>query len=224
MFMKLQMINLLILPGDGYKKQMLIPFINYLKRNNINPLFVQLIENKKKCSYESLDPINYIKYINSKIPLSWNKFTIYSISKGCHWGKVFACKYPKRINKLILVEPTTFNQQLIRKYEKERGNYFIDDLYQINEPFKGISSIIKSLDVIVSDDNKYIPRVPTTIIYTNRDNRNEFYSNEVIEMKNEFVDYLRRNGVKLKVLHIDSQHCADLYPSNFEIIKTEIAK
>lgn len=216
------MINLIILPGDGYKKQMLKPFMNYLRLYHITPIFIQLLENKSDCTYEDLETDNYLKYINSRVPRNWSKFTIYSISKGCHWARVYASKYPKTVEKLILVEPTTFNQKLMREYEQSRGNYFIEDFYRIDEPFKGINPTMKSLDVLVSDKNKYIPRVPTTIIYTSRNNENKPYPFEVLRMKNEFASYLRRNGVSLKVIRIDSHHCADLYSNNFAILKDAI--
>ena len=216
------MINLIILPGDGYKKQMLKPFMDYLYKYGIYSVFIQLLENRKSCSYEDLETDNYMGYINSRIPHSWSKFAIYSISKGCHWARVYASKYPRNVMKLILVEPTTFNQKLMREYEQSRGNYFIEDFYRIKEPFAGINSTMKSLDVLVSDKNKYIPRVPTIIIYTSRNNENNPYPFEVIRMKNEFVKYLRNNRVSLKVIKIDSHHCADLYPRNFNLLKNAL--
>lgn len=216
------MLNLIILPGDGYKKYMLKPFMNYLKLYSIHVIFIQLLENRKSCSYEDLSTENYLKYINSRIPRHYKSFVIYSISKGCHWARVYASKCSERISKLIMVEPTTFNPQLMREYEKSRGNYFIDDFYRIDEPFTNIDSTMKSLDVLVSDKNEYIPRVPTIIVYTSRNNENKPYSMEVIRMKKRFVEYLKRNRVNVRVINIDSHHCVDLYPKNFQFLKSLI--
>lgn len=214
--------NLIILPGDGYKKHMLKPFMNYLKFYGINLIFIQLLENRKECSYDDLEVENYMEYINKNIPHNWTKFTIYSISKGCHWARVYASRYSKRIEKLILVEPTTFNPQIMREYEKSRGNDFIEDFYRIDEPFTNINPTMKSLDVLVSDKNKYIPKVSTIIIYTSRNNENKPYSHDVIRMKKRFVEYLKRNGVSVKVINIDSHHCVDLYSKNFQFLKSLI--
>ena len=214
-------VNVIILPGDGYKKQMLKPFMSYLSKYGIHPVFIQLLENRKACSYDDLETDNYMEYINSRIPSSWKSFVIYSISKGCHWARVYASKYPNKVKRLILVEPTTFNQQLMLEYEKSRGNDFIEDFYRIDAPFKGIDSTMKSLDVLVSDSHKYIPRgVPTIIIYTSRNNENKPYSADVYRMKREFVKYLRSNGCLNTTVHwINSHHCADLYDHNWMFLR-----
>ena len=213
--------NVIILPGDGYKKHMLKPFMSYLRKYGIHSVFVQLLENRKTCSYDDLETDNYLRYIDSRIPSGWKSFVIYSISKGCHWARVYASTYPKRVSRLVLVEPTTFNQQLMIEYEKARGNDFIEDFYRIDEPFKGIDSTMKSLDVLVSDSHKYIPRgVPTVIVYTSRNNENKPYSPDVYRMKRQFVEYLRRNGCLDTTVHwIDSHHCADLYEHNWMFLR-----
>lgn len=222
----MEQITLLYLPGDGYTETNSAPFLNFLSQNGINPIYIPLIEEDSNVSYNDLSTENYVKYISSFIPKSTPNIYAYGISKGSHWARVFAAKKPGIIKKLILVEETTMTPELMVKYEQSRGNDYVEEFYDNPNEIPGLDNTEKALDVIVSDKQKYCPKyIPIEVVFTSRNNMNQPYTSDVIMLKNKYVNYLKRNGCRVRVHKFDSQHCIDLEPKFFpqllEIIKNE---
>ena len=117
-----------------------------------------------------------------------------------------------------MIEPTTMNPKLLVEFEKSRNNYFITDYFEDAEEHDEYDADQKALDSIVSDNKKYFPKCPITIIWTTRDNQNEYYSPKVLMLKTEFEKYLKRNGCKVKSYTIDSEHNAMTHEQNFPLL------
>ncbi len=210
--------NVVILPGDGMDLDYHKPLINYLSDHGFSVFWIELMEETKPCSYQDLEPDNYCKYINDQLPSNFDKFYAYGISKGCYWWTVYASKYPGRIINLLLIEPTTMKPDLLREFELDRGNDFIQELYDDPSEVTREDNTHTALDVIVSDKRKFVPKCRTTIVWTSRNNKNEPYDSTVIRLKKQYENWLRLNGCHLKVLHVDDQHCLDQNPKNFPYI------
>ena len=211
--------NLLYIPGDGYTKEIVAPFFNFLKQHQINPIYVPLLEEKETCGYDELEPENYCSYIDTFTKDFKNEKLIgYGISKGCHWLRVYASKRHGLFEKLVLVEETTMNPKNMVKFEKNRGNDFVEDYDNLNQEIEGIDSTKKALNSIVNDDNKYIPKCKMFYVWTTRNNENLPYSPDVYKMKKDFINDLKRNGANITEKIINSEHCADTKPKNFPFL------
>ena len=209
-------ITLAMIFGDGYKNENIQPFVNFLESHNISTIGIPLLEESEDVSYNDINPNNYCKYIDKFIPRFCNNLYLYGISKGCEWLTIYASKR-KNIKKLILVEPTTFpgKPDFLVDYEIDRGNDYIEDLYETSDVEMNQDKTNMALDSIVSRRNKYFPKCPINIIWTSRNNQNEPYSAKVLDLKDKYVKYLKNNGCKVKVSNINSDHCVDLHEKYF---------
>ena len=117
-----------------------------------------------------------------------------------------------------MIEPTTLNPKLLVEYEKSRNNYFVEDYFKDDNEYEYLDSDQKALDSIVSDKKNYFPKCPVTIIWTTRNNQNEFYSEKINMLKKEYEKYLKRNGCKLKSFTINSEHNATTHEKNFDLL------
>ena len=211
--------NIVILPGDGYTKELHLQFINFLKNNNFKVCWIPLMEDSyESVSYEDLESKNYIKYINSFIPSDFTRFILYGISKGAHLAKIYASYNYNKVIKLILAEDTMLNPNLMEKYEVDRGNDFIVDMKNNNYEDETLDNTKKMLDVSVSDKNNYFPKCPINIIWTSRNNQNEPYDETVLSLKRKYVNYLKNGGCHVKVFNIDAIHTLDLEPKYFNFL------
>lgn len=205
--------------GDGYELDNQKGLIDYFSDHGFNVKWINLLEEvNDNVSYEELEPRNYAKYIDENIPKEFNKFYAYGISKSCYWLQCYASLYPTRVEKLLLVEPTTMKSDLLRDYELTRNNDFITEYYENPAKITREDNTRTAIDVIVSEKHNYIPKCKTTIIWTSRNNKNEPYTAEVLKLKKRFELYLKNNGCNLKVLHIDSDHCVDQNPKNYPLL------
>ena len=191
-------INLAIGIGDGYRFEDQMPWINFLEKHGFKCVQIPLMEINPAVSYKDLSSDNYCKYIDTFINPKLEYWMI-SISKSCHWFRVYASKR-RNIKKLIMIEPTTMNPKLLVRFEEARGNYFVKDYFEESEEHEEYDADQKALDSIVSDKKRYFPKCPITIIWSTRDNRDEFYSERVNMLKREFETYLKRNGC-VEVIH-----------------------
>ena len=204
------MLKLIYLPGDGYTPEVIAPFIDYLEAPGVEPTVIPLREMDEDCSYDDLEADSYCAYIDTFVDTS-SHYVIYGISKGGHWARVYAAKRPQLISKCILVEPTTLTPGLLVKFEEHRGNDFIEDYRRIDARLPYLDSTHKALDAIVSDDSAYIPRCPTVVIWTSRDNQGQPYDEPVLHLKSQFIRYLRSHGCPVTVKHLDADHCVDTH-------------
>ena len=117
-----------------------------------------------------------------------------------------------------MIEPTTLNPKLLVEYEKSRNNYFVEDYFKDDNEYEYLDSDQKALDSIVSDKKNYFPKCKMIIIWTNKNNQNEFYSEKVIMLKKEYEKYLKRNGCNLKSFTINSEHNATTHEKNFDLL------
>lgn len=215
-------LNLLFIPGDGYDQpilgskgaystELINPFIEYLTENGVNVTYVPLLESDPNVTYSELELNNYADYIHSfcKPKLT---YTVYGISKGCYWAIVFSKFYHKLVRKLVLVEPTTMIPKLLRKFERERNNAFIDELYYTKHEIPDLPAYKKALDVIVSNP-PIRPKNPAHIVITTRDNQDNECSKSVMRMKTEYAKWV---GAKFDV--IDSNHCVDMDPEKWKYL------
>ena len=221
------MITLLAIFGDGYTNEVIKPFIDYLTSHNVNVMVVPLREENETCSYDELDADNYCDYIDSyveKIPgfnmsnaekFKSSKLVGYGISKGAHHIKVYATKRPNLFRKIVLVEDTMMNPKNMVKFEKDRGNDFVEEYDNQNREIEGLDATHKALNAIVNDDTPYIPKCPITLVWTSRNNENEEYDETVLRAKRDYTNYLRSHGAKITVKHINEQHCVDTIPKWF---------
>lgn len=207
-----------MLPGDGASLEDERPLIDYLSSKGFAVQWIPLKESGPDCSYEELESDAYCKYIDSMIPKEFYSFTMYGISKGCNWVRVYAAKNPTRVKKLVMCEPTTMIPSLLRDFEIDRGNDFIDEMYTNPAKITREDNTKTALDVIVSDHRSYIPKCPTTIIWTSRNTQNEPYDNHVIHLKEKFVNYLRNKGARVKVINIDAPHYINVQRRYFGVI------
>ena len=210
------MINLILLPGDGYEPSTMSSFINYLSKHGFNCIQIPLVEANPNASYEDLRTDNYCKHIDSYID-SKQKYWIFGISKGAHWARVYASKR-KNIQKLISCEETTMNPRLLIEYEKSRENFFITDYFRDATEHEELDIDRKSLDSVVSDKQTYFPKCPINIIWTSRNNENEPYDENALALKRKFVNYLKQHGCKVKVFNINSEHNCVTYERNFPLL------
>lgn len=209
-------INLIVGCGDGYTPDTQLPWINYLEKHGFKCIQIPLQEINPSVSYEDLKSDNYIKYIDSFINPNLSYWMI-AISKSCHYWRIYASKR-NNIKKLILIEPTTMNPKLLVKYEEARGNYFINDYFEDAEEHDEYDADQKALDSIVSDKKKYFPKCNIIIIWSTRNNQDEFYSEKVNMLKREFERYLKNNGCKLKSFTVNGNHNLTLYEKNFDLL------
>ena len=209
-------INLAIGVGDGYKFEDQMPWISYLEKHGFKCIQIPLMEINPAVSYKDLSSDNYCKYIDKFVNPNLNYWMV-SISKSTHWFRIYASRR-KNIKKLIMIEPTTMNPKLLVEYEKSRGNFFINDYFKDSEEHPEYDSDQKALDVIVSDKNKYFPKCDIIIIWSTRNNQDEFYSEKVNMLKREFEKYLKNNGCNLKAFTIDGNHNLTLYEKNFDLL------
>ena len=214
-------LNLILGPGDGYTPDTLQPFISFLSTQGFNCIQIPLKEEDPTVSYDDLRADSYCRYIDSFIDQK-QSYWMLAISKSCHWFRVYASRRTN-IKRLILIEPTTMNPRLLVEFEKSRDNYFITDFYKDAEEHDEYTSEEKALDSIVSDKHSYFPSCPITVIWTTRDNKNEWYPERVLMLKRKFVEYLKRNGCRVKVCTINSEHNALSYPDNWKLILRIIA-
>lgn len=210
------MINLLLGCGDHYSPDTQLNFANFLSRHGFNVISIPLQESNPQISYEDLKPDNYCKFIDKYVNKNLD-YWIVCISKSCHWMRIYASKR-NNIKKLILIEPTTMNPKLLIKYEEARGNYFINDYFEDSEEHDEYDVDQKALDSIVSDKKKYFPKCPIIIIWSTRNNQDEFYSEKINMLKREFERYLKNNGCKLKSFTINGNHNLTLYEKNFDLL------
>ena len=208
--------NIIIGPGDGYTPDTLQPFISYLSSHGFKCVQIPLMEENPSVSYDDLKSDHYCEYIDSFINPKLNYWML-GISKSCHWFRVYASRR-SNIKKLILIEPTTMNPRLLVEFEKSRDNYFITDYFKDSEEHEEYTSDQKALDSIVSDKHSYFPKCRIVVIWTTRDNKNEFYSERVLMLKRKFIEYLKRNGCSVKSCTINSEHNALSYSENYELI------
>ena len=206
-------IELILLPGDGYQPETMDEFMKFLSQHGFNCTQIPLIEANPSASYDDLRTENYLKHIDSFIDMK-KKYWIFGISKGAHWARVYASHRPN-ICKLISCEETTMNPRLLIEYEKSRENFFITDYFKDAEEHEELDIDRKSLDSIVSDKKTYFPKCPINVIWTSRNNEDEPYEEKVLMLKRKFVQYLRDHGCHVTVFHLDSNHNCVCYPRNF---------
>ena len=202
--------------GDGYSGSDVQPFVNYLESHGISTIGIPLLEEDEGTDYRDITPENYCKYIDKYIPRFCNDLYLYGISKGCEWMTIYASRR-NNVKKLILVEPTTFpgKPEFLVDFEHDRGNDYVQQFYDDPGVNENQDATNMTLDAIASDHKHYFPKCPVNIIWTSRNNQGEQYSPKVIEMKRQYVDYLKNNGVKVKVFQKDSDHCLDLHEQHF---------
>ena len=210
------MINLILGQGDHYSPETQLNFANFLSRNGFNVISIPLLESNPQISYEDLKPDNYCKFIDKYVNKNLD-YIMVSISKSCHWFKIYASKR-SNIKKLIMIEPTTLNPKLLVEYEKSRNNYFVEEYFKDDNEYEYLESDQKALDSIVSDKKKYFPKCPIIIIWSTRNNQDEFYSEKVNTLKREFERYLKNNGCKLKSFTVNGNHNLTLYEKNFDLL------
>lgn len=209
-------ITLIYIPGDGYDESTAAPFINFLNQHGVKVIFIPLQEEDENCTYEQLRADAYCDYIDRYVPKATPNLYGYGISKGCHHLRVYAAKRPGKLKKIILVEETTMNPELMMQYEHSRGNDYIEEFYENPNDISGLNATDKALDVLVSDHTKYCPRnIPIKIVWTSRNNMNEPYSQDVLDLKKRYESYLKRNGCRIQVFHLNSDHCVDTHPEFF---------
>ena len=217
-------ITLVYMGGDGYTESTAQPFLNYLNQHGIKTIYIPLREEDENCSYDDLETENYCQYIDGFIPKATPNLYGYGISKGSHWIRVYASKRPRTFKKLILVEETTMTPELMVEYEHSRGNDYVEEFYHNPNDIPGLNSTDKALDVIVSDHAKYCPKgMPIHVVFTSRNNMNEPYSEDVVQLKNRYVQYLKRNGCQVRVHKFNSDHCIDTHPQYFPQLLSIIA-
>lgn len=202
--------------GDGYTDENVKPFVNYLESHGISTIGIPLLEEEEDTDYNDITPENYCRYIDKYIPKFCNDLYLYGISKGCEWLTIYASRRAN-VKKLILVEPTTFpgKPEFLVDFEHDRGNDYIQQFYDNPGVDENQDNTNMTLDAIASDHKHYFPKCPVSIIWTSRNNQNEQYSPQVIEMKRQYVNYLKNNSVRVKVFNIDSDHCIDLHEQYF---------
>ena len=76
----------------------------------------------------------------------------------------------------------------------------------------------------MSDKKHYFPKCPITIIWTNRNNQNEFCPDKIVMLKKEYGKYLTKNGCNVKSFTMDSEHNATIYEKNFDLLLKLINK
>ena len=209
-------INLVIGAGDGYRFEDQMPWISYLERHGFKCTQIPLMETNPAVSYDDLRTDNYCRFIDSFINPKLEYWMI-CISKSCHWFRVYASRR-KNIKKLIMIEPTTMNPKLLVRFEEARGNYFVKDYFEESEEHEEYDADQKALDSIVSDKKRYFPKCPITIIWSTRDNQDEFYSERVNMLKREFETYLKRNGCVVKSFTVNGNHNLTLQEKNFDLL------
>ena len=170
--------NLVYINGDGATLEDEKPVIDHLYEHGYEVMFIPLKESGPQVSYQELSPKSYCKYIDSMIPEHFNQFIMLGISKGCAWSRIYASKYPNRVKKLVLIEPTTLTPDLLVRFENARGNTFINELYSNPAEITREDNTKTALDVLVSDHLAHVPRCPVTIIWTSRDAQNQPYRSE----------------------------------------------
>lgn len=208
--------TLIYLPGDGYTEATARPFLNFLNQHGIRTIYVPLQEENENCTYDQISPENYCKYIDCYVSDLRGQVYGYGISKGEHWIRMYAARNPGKIKKLILVEGTCMTPKLMVQYEHSRGNDYVEDLYEDPVEHEEMNATDKALDAIVSDKGKYAPKnIPIHIVFTSRNNQNEPYSADVIALKNQYVNELRRAGCQVRVHKFNSDHCIDTHPQYF---------
>ena len=210
------MINLILLPGDGYTPDTQAEFIRYLSSHGFNCIQIPLVEANPAASYEDLRTENYLKHIDSYINPK-EQYWIFGISKGAHYARVYASRR-SNIKKLISCEETTMNPRLLVEYEKSRENFFITDYFRDATEHEELDIDRKSLDSVVSDKQTYFPKCPINIIWTSRNNENEPYDEKVLLLKRKFVQYLKQHGCKVKVFNINSEHNCTTHERNFPLL------
>lgn len=210
--------NVVIIPGDGYRLENHQGLINYLSSHGFNVQWIPLKESGPPVDYEDLEADNYCSYIDSMLPKSFYRFSMYGISKGSHHCKVYACKNPTRVKKLVLVEDTMMIPELMKQFELCRGNDFINDYYTDDSKLEREDNTKTDLDVVVSDKTKYVPKCKTIMVWTSRDNQNKPYDNHVQALKKKYVRYLKNNGCPLTVRYVDSDHCLDQHSKYYPLI------
>ena len=213
------MVTLAMMFGDGYSNDIIQPFVEYLEAHGIHTIGIPLLEESGDVSYKEITPENYCKYIDKYIPRFCNDLYLYGISKGCEWLTIYAAKR-SNIKKLILIEPTTFpgKSEYLVEYEKDRGNDYVEEFYENDGVDNSLNNTDMTLDSIVSRSTKFIPKCRTVIVWTSRNNQNEEYSPKVLELKKNYVNYLRSNGCKLTVKNINSDHCVDTHEKNYNYL------
>ena len=205
--------------GDGYTNDAIAPFVKFLESHGIKTIGIPLLEEEENTSYSDITPENYCKYIDSFIPRFCNDLCLYGISKGCEWLMIYASRR-SNVKKLILVEPTTFpgKPEYLVEFEKDRGNDYVEDYYQNEGVDEQQDNAKMTLDAIASDRHHYYPKCPINIVWTARNNQNEAYSPQVIQMKHQYVNYLRSHGCKVRVFEKNSDHCIDTHEQHFPFL------
>ena len=209
-------VNLIVGVGDGYRYEDQVPWINYLEKHGFHCVQIPLQETNPAVSYDDLRADNYCRFIDSFINPKLEYWMI-CISKSCHWWRIYASKR-KNIKKLIMIEPTTMNPKLLVRYEEARGNYFVKDYFEESEEHEEYDADQKALDSIVSDEKRYFPKCPITIIWSTKNNQDEFYSERVNMLKREFETYLKRNGCNVKSFTVNGNHNLTLNEKNFDLL------
>lgn len=197
--------------GDGVDEGTAGPWLSFLAENGYKPIYVPLLESNPNTSYEELRADNYCKYVDKYIPKGTNDIILYGQSKGCHIAMMYATRNPKRFKQIVLLENTMMNKDLMVEFEKDRGNDYVEDFAENPNDIPGLDATDRMLDIAVSDPTNYCPRfIPIKLIWTSRNNQNEPYDRTVIELKKKYERYLRSHGCRVKVYHLNTQHCADV--------------
>ena len=195
------MINLLLGQGDHYTPETQPQFANFLSRSGFNVVQVPPLESNPAATYDDLRSENYCRFIDKYVNPNLQYWMV-CVSKSCHWFKIYASKR-SNIKKLVVIEPTTLNPKLLVEYEKSRENCFIADYFRDDNEYDYHDADEKALDSIASDKKHYFPKCPVTIIWTNRNNQNELYSDKIVMLKKEHGKYLTKDGCDVKSFTID---------------------
>ena len=206
--------------GDGITPEMLAPLIEYLRNHGIRIIQIPLREETSEISSRELTASSYNSYIESFIPKSESHLVLVGESKGCFHLTRFAStsRMKDRVDKLILIEPTTMKPDLLVEFERQRGNDYIEDYAREPGVNENLDPTEKTIDEMVSDTRKYIPKCRTIIVWTTHDNTKNPYTPDVVHLKREYERFLRSNGCNLKVIHRVGNHCQDMEAKNYPFI------
>lgn len=221
------MMDIVLLPGNGYREIKMLPFIKRLRREGFNPIYIELLENlNDNLDYDILQPKEYSKYIKSR--LNKNKqYIFYGISMGCLHAQNFAHFYPQMVKCLVLIEPTISSGYFPALYDFEagRGNgRWLKMLYDVKEDISHLPSNEKVIDIAVSKDKplEFDRDIVIGIVYTNLDNRGMPYNQQQWIGKMKYLQYLEEKGYCVYFVMKKGHHCLDLFKENFDFLVSVI--
>ena len=204
------------LPGDNYTYNMVKPFLEKLsKAFDKKVLFIQLIENTNKdATYEQLEPKAYSNYILRHLDI-YKKYVFIGTSSGTLHVSNFAHFYPSMVHTLILIEPTIAqaHYRFLKQYEIDRGNgKWIELLKKQDAPFLHGPASEKVIDINITMKHPlhFRSSIPIIIINTTRNNLDIPYTEDQLQSKKRYIEWLKTSGRhRVTSVWFDSHHCID---------------